>query len=144
MKTRVLLLLFCEIDGLMTIGLSASKRISSIYFPGPISIPNSPSSISDMKLFLESLPESPFYRIVDCFKYDMIFCFEIKIFNFKYAYGCSFSFYVNYEIFLWAERVQIDLEIDITRLEKSVYFFLHFRGLSPRRVYRKARMFLKF
>jgi hypothetical protein len=54
-----LLFLACEIDWLMTIAIRAPALLTTIDFPGLISIPDSPFAILDFKLLLKPFSDAP-------------------------------------------------------------------------------------
>lgn len=92
--------LFCmslssKIQGMKAIGLWCSKRGASVYLPRPISIPQSPSSIFDVKMILKPLSKSKYLWMIYGF-YDMMSNIECYTFDFEQYFRGIFSFNCDY------------------------------------------------
>lgn len=63
----------CQINRLVAIGLTTLEVFPKVHLPGPVSVPNGPMTVCDMKMLLKSLSESPLNRII--FDYDPVVSF---------------------------------------------------------------------
>jgi hypothetical protein len=63
----------CQVNRLMTIGLATLEVLPKVHLPGPVSVPNGPMAVGDLKVLLKALAESPLNRII--FDYDPVMSF---------------------------------------------------------------------
>ena len=125
----------------MTICLTASTMLSKINLKGPISIPDSPKTIFDLKLFLKPFTHSPFFRNILSLNYRVV----ISPFHHTFygKNGRIIDLPYNFNEFAFVSSVG-DFQFNITCIKERVKFLLHSWGRLMSWVDGKARFFLKF